>query len=69
MKILDPSSLQNAMEQRAKHYDKLRDQFTSLKRAFQEMIDLDDFEGKGAEAIKDIMKKVNSVNRVHFSHL
>lgn len=52
MKILDASSLQDAMEQRAKHYDKLRDQFTSLKRAFQEMIDLDDFEGKGAEAIK-----------------
>ncbi len=52
VKILDASSLQDAMEQRAKHYDKLRDQFTSLKRAFQEMIDLDDFEGKGAEAIK-----------------
>lgn len=52
VKILDASSLLDAMEQRAKHYDKLRDQFTSLKRAFQEMIDLDDFEGKGAEAIK-----------------
>ena len=52
MKILDASSLQDTMEQRAKHYDKLRDQFTALRKAFQEIIDLDDFEGRGAEAIK-----------------
>ncbi len=52
MKILDSSSLQDTMEQRAKHYDKLSDQFTALRKAFQEIIDLDDFEGKGAEAIK-----------------
>jgi len=52
VKILDSSSLQDTMEQRAKHYDKLSDQFTALRKAFQEIIDLDDFEGKGAEAIK-----------------
>ena len=52
MKILDSSSLKDTMEQRAKHYDKLSDQFTALRKAFQEIIDLDDFEGRGAEAIK-----------------
>jgi len=52
MKILNTTSLRDTMEQRAKHYDKLSDQFTALRKAFQEIIDLDNFEGKGAEAIK-----------------
>ncbi|MGG0740532.1 T7SS effector LXG polymorphic toxin [Niallia taxi] len=52
MKILNASSLRDTMDQRAQHYDKLSDQFTALRKAFQEIIDLDDFEGRGAEAIK-----------------
>ena len=56
MKVLNASSLRDTMEQRAQHYDKLRDQFTALQKAFQEIIDLDDFEGRGAEAIKAFYK-------------
>ncbi|MCM3034211.1 T7SS effector LXG polymorphic toxin [Niallia sp. MER 6] len=52
MKILNASSLRGTMEQRAQHYDKLSNQFAALRKAFQEIIDLDDFEGRGAEAIK-----------------
>lgn len=52
MKILDSSSLQDTMEERAKHYKNLREQFTQLKMAFSEIINLEDFEGKGSEAIK-----------------
>ncbi len=56
MKILNASSLRDTMDQRAQHYDKLSDQFTALRKAFQEIIDLDDFEGRGAEAIKSFYK-------------
>ncbi|MED3965856.1 ribonuclease YeeF family protein [Niallia taxi] len=52
MKILDSSNLQDSMEARAKHYKNLREQFIQLKRTFSEIVGLDDFEGKGAEAIK-----------------
>lgn len=52
MKILDSSSLQDTMEERAKHYKNLREQFTQLKTTFSEIVDLDEFEGQGAEAIK-----------------
>lgn len=52
MKILDSSSLQDTMEERANHYKNLREQFTQLKTAFSEIINLEDFEGKGSEAIK-----------------
>ncbi len=52
MKILDSSSLQDTMEERAKHYKNLREQFTQLKTTFSEIVDLEDFEGKGADAIK-----------------
>uniref|UniRef100_UPI003F4912B4 ribonuclease YeeF family protein n=1 Tax=Niallia taxi TaxID=2499688 RepID=UPI003F4912B4 len=52
MKILDSSSLQDTMEERAKHYNNLREQYTQLKTTFSEIVDLEDFEGQGAEAIK-----------------
>jgi len=52
MKVLDASSLRDTMKGRAKHYKELRTQFTQLRKAFREIVDLDDFEGKGAEAIK-----------------
>ncbi|WOD65184.1 T7SS effector LXG polymorphic toxin (plasmid) [Niallia taxi] len=52
MKVLDASSLRDTMKGRAKHYKELRTQFTQLHKAFQEIVHLDDFEGKGAEAIK-----------------
>ncbi|WP_185763454.1 ribonuclease YeeF family protein [Niallia circulans] len=52
MKILDSSSLQDSMETRAKHYKNLQEQFNQLRKAFNEIVDLDNFEGKGAEAIK-----------------
>ncbi|MCM3030905.1 T7SS effector LXG polymorphic toxin [Niallia sp. MER 6] len=52
MKVLDSSSLRDTMKGRAKHYKELRTQFTQLHKAFQEIVDLDDFEGKGAESIK-----------------
>lgn len=53
MKVLDSSSLQDSMEARATHYKNLREQFNQLRKAFNEIVDLDDFEGKGAKAIKD----------------
>jgi len=52
LKILDSSSLQDSMGERAKHYKYLREQFTQLKKTFSEIVDLEDFEGQGAEAIK-----------------
>jgi len=52
MKILDSSSLQDTMEERAKHYKNLQEQFTQLKTTFSEIVDLEDFEGQGAVAIK-----------------
>ncbi|MEY8742414.1 ribonuclease YeeF family protein [Bacillales bacterium AN1005] len=53
MKVLDSSSLQDSMEARAKRYKNLREQFNQLKKAFNEIVDFDDFEGKGAKSIKD----------------
>ncbi|WOD65662.1 LXG domain-containing protein (plasmid) [Niallia taxi] len=52
MKVLDASSLRDTMKARVKHYKELRTQFTLLHKALQGIVDLDDFEGKGAEAIK-----------------
>lgn len=52
MKVLDASSLRDTMKGRSKHYKELRTQFTQLRKAFREIVDLEDFEGKGAEAIK-----------------
>ncbi|MED4040364.1 ribonuclease YeeF family protein [Niallia taxi] len=52
MKILNFSSLQDTMEERAKHYKNLQEQFTQLKTTFSEIVDLEDFEGQGAVAIK-----------------
>ena len=52
MKVLDSSSLRDTMKEREQHYKELRKQFSQLRNDFQEIVELDDFEGKGAKAIK-----------------
>jgi predicted ribonuclease toxin of YeeF-YezG toxin-antitoxin module len=50
----DAEALIAAAEARAKHYQTLRDQFHSLRTAFQQIAGLgSDFQGKGADAIKE----------------
>ncbi|KAB8126071.1 hypothetical protein F9U64_20780 [Gracilibacillus oryzae] len=53
---LETRTLVEAMENRAKEYERLKGQFEVLKNAFQRIVDLEDFTGKGAEAIKDFYK-------------
>lgn len=52
MKIYEAKALNSAMSERIKEYSDFRDQMVRLKKAFQSLIGLDGFEGKGAEAIK-----------------
>ncbi|MFT0803913.1 LXG domain-containing protein [Bacillus swezeyi] len=53
MKVYEAETLHSAMKQRANDYKSLREQFVSLKNAFQSVADLDeDFQGKGADTIK-----------------
>ncbi|MCT2347594.1 T7SS effector LXG polymorphic toxin [Niallia taxi] len=52
MKVLDSASLRDTMKEREQHYKELGTQFSQLKQDFQTIVDLDDFEGKGAKAIK-----------------
>ncbi|WOD65684.1 T7SS effector LXG polymorphic toxin (plasmid) [Niallia taxi] len=52
MKVLDSASLRDTMKERKQHYKELGTQFSQLKQDFQTIVDLDDFEGNGAKAIK-----------------
>ncbi|WP_017472969.1 T7SS effector LXG polymorphic toxin [Amphibacillus jilinensis] len=52
MKQLNAERLSDTMEARAKHYKDYRDQFEQLRESFEEIVELDGFEGRGAEAIK-----------------
>lgn len=52
MKIYEAKTLISAMNERINEYSEFRDQMVRLKKAFQNLIGLDGFEGKGAEAIK-----------------
>lgn len=52
VKVLDGESLRETMDSRAHHYSSIREQFVQLRKAFQDIVDLDEFEGQGAEAIK-----------------
>ncbi len=52
MKRLDASGLRNALEERVRHYKNIRQQMTDIRSTFQSIVDLADFEGQGATAIK-----------------
>lgn len=54
MKIYEAKTLISAMEERSKQYQSLKEQITDLKKQFHAVVNLGgDFQGEGAEAIKD----------------
>ncbi|MFC7785556.1 ribonuclease YeeF family protein [Rossellomorea sp. GCM10028870] len=53
MKVYEAPTLLDAMSSRRQEYETLRDQLVTLKSSFQAIVELDDeFQGKGADAIK-----------------
>lgn|GEM_PF-1985378 len=53
MNVYEAPTLLDAMSSRRQEYETLRDQLVTLKNAFQAIVELDDeFQGKGADAIK-----------------
>ncbi|MDM5287396.1 MULTISPECIES: ribonuclease YeeF family protein [Bacillus subtilis group] len=57
MKILESSSLVEAANKRLKEYEAFEEQLQTLKKAFLGVADLgDDFQGKGADNIKDFFR-------------
>ncbi|WP_299741983.1 T7SS effector LXG polymorphic toxin [uncultured Rossellomorea sp.] len=53
MKVYEAPTLLDAMSSRRHEYETLRDQLLTLKSSFQAIVELDDeFQGKGADAIK-----------------
>ncbi|MFT0801855.1 T7SS effector LXG polymorphic toxin [Bacillus swezeyi] len=54
MKIYEANTLVSAMKERSQQYQDLREQISALKKQFHGVMNLgDDFQGEGAEAIKD----------------
>ena len=49
---LETKTLVEAMESRANEYHSLRSQFETLKTAFQDIVNLDDFKGRTADSVK-----------------
>ncbi|WP_147534935.1 T7SS effector LXG polymorphic toxin [Bacillus marasmi] len=52
LKIYEASTLLSSITERTKDYQNLQKQLEDLKGAFQEIVQLSDFKGKAAEAIK-----------------
>jgi len=52
LKIYESKNLIAAMEERASDYRKLKEQLEPLKKAFRKIVNLTDFQGKAADAIK-----------------
>ncbi|WOC56481.1 ribonuclease YeeF family protein [Bacillus halotolerans] len=56
-KVFESHSLINEAKNRKKQYETLEEQLNTLKKAFQEVVDLgDNFKGKGADNIKDFFQ-------------
>ncbi|KAA6447354.1 ribonuclease YeeF family protein [Bacillus swezeyi] len=54
MKIYEANTLVSAMKERSQQYQDLREQISALKKQFHGVMNLgDDFQGEGAESIKD----------------
>jgi predicted ribonuclease toxin of YeeF-YezG toxin-antitoxin module len=51
-KVLEASTLKAATGERAHQYERLREQFQTLKKEFAKIVDDSNFQGNGAEAIK-----------------
>ncbi|WP_245980278.1 T7SS effector LXG polymorphic toxin [Peribacillus asahii] len=56
MKIYEADTLVHSVEERAKQYKALKDQFQQLKIEFARIVDNGNFLGNGAEAIKGFYK-------------
>nr|MDH3162489.1 T7SS effector LXG polymorphic toxin [Bacillus licheniformis] len=61
MKVYEAETLISAMKQRSDEYKNLREQLVSLKKALNSVAELDEFQGKGADAIKAFYRDLSGV--------
>ncbi|WP_257348170.1 ribonuclease YeeF family protein [Pseudalkalibacillus decolorationis] len=62
MKVYEAPTLLDTMSSRKKDYETLREQLHTLKKSFQSIVELDDeFQGKGADAIKGFYRAQTDV--------
>ncbi|MCY7838209.1 Ribonuclease YqcG [Bacillus licheniformis] len=61
MKVYEAETLISAMKQRSDEYKNLREQLVSLKKALNSVAELDEFQGKGADAIKAFYRDQSGV--------